>query len=45
MVARSTMKDEYIMITLGVAEIIWLMALLTELRLNREAVMKLWCDS
>jgi hypothetical protein len=44
-VARSTAEAEYRAMALGVAEILWLRALLVELKIDQRAQMKLWCDN
>jgi hypothetical protein len=44
-VARSTAKAEYRAMALGVAEMLWLRALLVELKIDQRAQMKLWCDN
>jgi hypothetical protein len=44
-VARSTAEAEYRAMTLGVAEMLWLRALLVELKVDQSAQMKLWCDN
>ena len=44
-VARSTAKAEYRAMALAVAEMMWLRALLAELKRNQGVKMKLWCDS
>jgi Reverse transcriptase (RNA-dependent DNA polymerase) len=45
MVARSTTETEYRAMALGVAEMLWLRALLVELKIDQRAQMKLWCDN
>jgi hypothetical protein len=44
-VARSTAEAEYRAMTLGVTEMLWLRALLVELKIDQRAQMKLWCDN
>jgi hypothetical protein len=44
-VARSTTEAEYSAMALGVAEMLWLRALLAELKVDQRAQMKLWCDN
>ena len=44
-VARSTAEAEYRAMALGVAELLWLRALLVELKMDQGGKMKLWCDS
>jgi Reverse transcriptase (RNA-dependent DNA polymerase) len=44
-VARSTAETEYRAMALGVAEMLWLRALLVELKIDQRAQMKLWCDN
>jgi hypothetical protein len=44
-VARSTAEAEYRAMALGVAEMMWLRALLVELKMDQGAQMKLWCDN
>jgi Reverse transcriptase (RNA-dependent DNA polymerase) len=44
-VARSTAEAEYMAMALGVAEMLWLRALLVELKVDQRAQMKLWCDN
>jgi hypothetical protein len=44
-VARSTAEAEYRAMALGVAEMLWLKALLVELKMDQRAQMKLWCDN
>jgi hypothetical protein len=44
-VARSTAEAEYRAMALGVAEMLWLRALLVELKIDQRAQMKLWCDN
>jgi hypothetical protein len=43
-VARSTAKTEYIVMALGVADMLWLKGLLTDLKLDQGTQMKLWCN-
>jgi Reverse transcriptase (RNA-dependent DNA polymerase) len=44
-VARSTAEAEYRAMALDVAEMLWLRALLVELKIDQRAQMKLWCDN
>jgi hypothetical protein len=44
-VARSTAEAEYRAMALGVTEMLWLRALLVELKIDQRAQMKLWCDN
>ncbi|XP_020571904.1 uncharacterized protein LOC110018808 [Phalaenopsis equestris] len=44
-VARSTTKAEYMTMTLGVVEMMWLIALLVELKVDQRTQMRLWCDN
>jgi hypothetical protein len=44
-IARSTAETEYRAMALGVAEMLWLRALLVELKINQRTQMKLWCDN
>jgi Reverse transcriptase (RNA-dependent DNA polymerase) len=44
-VARSTAEVDYRAMALGVAEMLWLRALLVELKIDQRAQMKLWCDN
>jgi hypothetical protein len=44
-VARSTTKAKYRTMALGVAEMLWLKGLLTDLKLDQETQMKLWYDN
>jgi hypothetical protein len=44
-VARSTAETEYKAVALSVAELLWLRALLVELKMDQGGKMKLWCDS
>jgi hypothetical protein len=44
-VARSTAEAEYRAMALSVAELLWLRALLVELKMDQGGKMKLWCDS
>lgn len=44
-VSRSTAEAEYRAMALGVAEMLWLRALLVELKVDQGAQMKLWCDN
>jgi Reverse transcriptase (RNA-dependent DNA polymerase) len=44
-VVRSTVEAEYRAMTLGVAEMLWLRALLVELKIDQRTQMKLWCDT
>jgi hypothetical protein len=44
-VVRSTAEAEYRAMALGVAELLWLRALLVELKMDQGGKMKLWCDS
>jgi hypothetical protein len=45
LVVRSTAEAEYIAITLGVVELLWLRNTLIELGLDQGAIMKLWRDN
>jgi hypothetical protein len=45
MVARSTAEAEYRVMALDVAEMLWLRALLVELKVDQRAQMKLWYDN
>jgi hypothetical protein len=44
-VVRSTAEAKYRAMALGVAELLWLRALLVELKMDQGGKMKLWCDS
>jgi hypothetical protein len=44
-VARSTAEAEYRAMALGVSELLWLKALLVELKMDQGIHMKLWCDN
>jgi hypothetical protein len=44
-VARSTAEAEYRAMTLSVAKLLWLRALLVEFEMDQGGKMKLWCDS
>jgi hypothetical protein len=44
-VARSTAEAEYRAMALSVAEMLWLRALLLELKMDQGTQMKLWCDN
>jgi Reverse transcriptase (RNA-dependent DNA polymerase) len=44
-VARLTAEAKYRVMTLGVAEMLWLKAPLVELKMDQGAKMKLWCDN
>jgi Reverse transcriptase (RNA-dependent DNA polymerase) len=44
-VARSTTEAKYRAMALGVAEMLWLKGLLTDLKLDQGTQMKLWCDN
>jgi hypothetical protein len=44
-VARSTAEAEYRAMALGVTKMLWLRALLVELKVDQRAQMKLWCDN
>ena len=45
LVAGSTAEVEYRAMALGVTELLWLKNMLTELKLDQRAKMKLWCDN
>jgi hypothetical protein len=44
-VARSTAEAEYRAMALGVTEMLWLRALLVEIKVDQRAQIKLWCDN
>jgi hypothetical protein len=44
-VARSTAEAEYRAMALSVAKLLWLRALLVELKIDQGGKIKLWCDS
>jgi hypothetical protein len=44
-VVRSTAEAEYRVMALSVTEMLWLRALLFELKMNQGTQMKLWCDN
>ena len=45
MVARSSTETEYIGMTFGVCELLWLKKLLEELGVDPQGIMNLYCDS
>ena len=44
-VARSSVKAEYQVITLGICELMWVKSLLKELQVDIEELMRLHCDN